>query len=715
MAPSLQNFSFLTFNANSLYRGAILKSKLLFDNQHHILAVVDTRTSAGQTAALTEKFSKTEVVGKKHQRIFMSTQEEGKRHTGGVLIRFAENILQGEPLKVVFDESPYKRFLAMVVNLSNGSKALICVMYISPNDKMDKRVDMVDSLTQLLVNLKDTFKPDNIWVAGDLNISLDQDDKHKRLKRSILAMMYILEVQDSFRVVHPSSDSHAGATFSSRTNIQECSNSRIDYIFASNHLLEAHNHPKVQLLSFDETVSDHMGVKLSVTRQPNTALQEKKRKRFDDTLLRNADFMKIANGEVIKFFSKLAYDEGSLVGYSKDRKIRAKNAEWLIDQSCTSTRDWAITFYDLWARLQAKQVDYNNMRNFEKRKTIKTTKARIANLMKKKKLRGQQRRELGMLRCILEDLAEDAIRASAIRRGLNYDKLGAAPTRYLLRSQTKRSSGGPCKVLVINDSISHDPEEINRHLIDVFSSTMNRADPYEPGDLQRFLENSTNLIPRISPETSKEMEAPISTPEVVAAIMKLDLGKAGGVDGVTVGLMKWMARIIPATVTNLVRQIAQGQAKHVAEIFTKSLVLIPKTQDGPKTIKNLRPIAIYTLCQKVVSSVLQRRLVAASDKHFLLPPEITSYKKGVGTSDSLHLLLSLIANAKHHNKKIFIFNSDIHSAYDCLSRGLVEEIMELMGIPQVFISYMKHSEEGSRIAIAGLVNGEGHQSNQTFT
>ena len=72
-----------------------------------------------------------------------------------------------------------------------------------------------------------------------------------------------------------------------------------------------------------------------------------------------------------------------------------------------------------------------------------------------------------------------------------------------------------------------------------------------------------------------------------------------------------------------------------------------------------------------------------------------------GTSDALHLLLPLISNAKFHKKRIFIYNSDLSSDYDFLSRAMVDDVMAKMNIPDAFISFIRHSEEGSKMVLAG--------------
>ena len=297
---SLQNFSILTYNSNSLFRGDTVKSKILYDESHQIVTCVDTRVSLPQAQRLARSFSKTSKIGERNERIFSTVQQDGERHTGGVLIRFGSNILSGDPEETIIDDSPDKRYMAMVAPLTNGARILICVIYLSPNGPMAARTQLVDKINDRLTDMRDRLKPDVVCITGDLNTSLDNNEKNKKLNTSIKAMLYTLDLEDSFRYIHPSADAHSGATFSCRTSIQQTFNSRLDYVFISAHLLQPSNRPKIQLLTFDQTVSDHMAVKLSVCKQANIESISGRRKRFDDSLLHNENFMLTAKNEIKK-------------------------------------------------------------------------------------------------------------------------------------------------------------------------------------------------------------------------------------------------------------------------------------------------------------------------------------------------------------------------------------------------------------------------------
>ena len=218
---SLQNFSILTYNSNSLFRGDTVKSKILYDESHQIVTCVDTRVSLPQAQRLARSFSKTSKIGERNERIFSTVQQDGERHTGGVLIRFGSNILSGDPEETIIDDSPDKRYMAMVAPLTNGARILICVIYLSPNGPMAARTQLVDEINDKLTDMRDRLKPDVVCITGDLNTSLDNNEKNKKLNTSIRAMLYTLDLEDSFRDIHPSADAHSGATFSCRTSIQQ--------------------------------------------------------------------------------------------------------------------------------------------------------------------------------------------------------------------------------------------------------------------------------------------------------------------------------------------------------------------------------------------------------------------------------------------------------------------------------------------------------------
>ena len=236
---------------------------------------------------------------------------------------------------------------------------------------------------------------------------------------------------------------------------------------------------------------------------------------------------------------------------------------------------------------------------------------------------------------------------------------------------------------------------------------MNKTDPFVTGQLETFLGAAASKVRSVSAETRADLESEITEAEVVTVIKRLKCGKAGGGDGITAAGIIWIASIIPGVVTNVVLQILRGEASDCERLMTKLLVLIPKSEACKyENYKKLRPIALYNMIHKVAANVLQRRLIAAINKHELLHHTITSYKKEISTIDSLHMLLSLIQNAQHNNKKILICNIDLTSAFDNCSKAATIAVLHMMGFPKSFTNMIINSENGVRINLGTTKDGD---------
>ena len=70
------------------------------------------------------------------------------------------------------------------------------------------------------------------------------------------------------------------------------------------------------------------------------------------------------------------------------------------------------------------------------------------------------------------------------------------------------------------------------------------------------------------------------------------------------------------------------------------------------------------------------------------------------------MLLSMIQNAQHNNKKILIAGVDLTSAFDNCSKGATISVLHMMGFPSSFTKMILNSEKGVKINLSTTKDGD---------
>jgi exonuclease III len=170
--------------------------------------------------------------------------------------------------------------------------------------------------------------------------------------------------------------------------------------------------------------------------------------------------------------------------------------------------------------------------------------------------------------------------------------------------------------------------------------------------------------------------------EVVKAVLSLKLDKAAGATGLTAEhLRKWMKGAlqedpIPAMVAawKMIRELVDLIFK--GEPIPKSfgfgvLVLIPKGVPD-----QYRGIALLEIVYKLVSSIINRRLVNAIPFH----DAIHGFRAARGTGTAIIRAKLLMQLAQRQTKPIYMLFLDLKKAYDTLDRNRTLEILKGYGV-----------------------------------
>ena len=117
------------------------------------------------------------------------------------------------------------------------------------------------------------------------------------------------------------------------------------------------------------------------------------------------------------------------------------------------------------------------------------------------------------------------------------------------------------------------------------------------------------------------------------------------------------------------------------KVMVKKLISIEKSGSKKCDIKRFRPISLYNILLKCATFTVPSRLKIALEKHNILPNFFTAYKRRLSCSDTIKSVLCTIENSLNFKSHLCILNTDLTSAFDTLSRGLVFDIMRLANFP----------------------------------
>ena len=106
---------------------------------------------------------------------------------------------------------------------------------------------------------------------------------------------------------------------------------------------------------------------------------------------------------------------------------------------------------------------------------------------------------------------------------------------------------------------------------------------------------------------------------------------------------------------------------------------------------------------KCATFTVSSRLKIALEKHNILPNFFTAYKKGLSCSDTIKNVLCIIENSLNFKSNLCILNTDLTSAFDTLSRGLVFDVMRLANFPNFFTDSIKKVQNGAKIHVMSTI------------
>ena len=180
------------------------------------------------------------------------------------------------------------------------------------------------------------------------------------------------------------------------------------------------------------------------------------------------------------------------------------------------------------------------------------------------------------------------------------------------------------------------------------------------------------------------LDSRISLKELQDALNNLKAGKAPGPDEIIGEYLKIFGQTFEHILLKLVNKMFSNHiypSKWTLN-FLKPIFKKGDTSDPD----NFRGLAIGSAFAKLFSFILLKRLVNFIEHNNLLSPKQIGFIKGMGTSDHIFFLQTIVEKVvKRGKKRLYTIFIDFKKAYDTVNRDLLMKRLKTLGIDGIFL------------------------------
>ena len=214
-----------------------------------------------------------------------------------------------------------------------------------------------------------------------------------------------------------------------------------------------------------------------------------------------------------------------------------------------------------------------------------------------------------------------------------------------------------------------------RFSAEIASQTQEEEGIYDD-DHRREIEERLEELRRIRKHQGM-LDGQITDEEVFAAIRKLKMGKAPGVDGMLTSIIKTAADAVYTSKLKKGNTVVEALTLLFNYVFEKekwperwgSGIFFPLfKQDNRLKPGNYRPITLLSVVGKLFGSIIECRLSNWSEATGAIADEQGGFRRGRGTPDQIFLLREIISSRTERHLPTLVTYIDVRKAYDTVWR-----------------------------------------------
>lgn len=271
-------------------------------------------------------------------------------------------------------------------------------------------------------------------------------------------------------------------------------------------------------------------------------------------------------------------------------------------------------------------------------------------------------------------------------------KLGDKNTRFFHTFASIRRNKNNISSVACGEYKLEAPSEIREAATDFYKSLFKEDAPIRP--VFQGLD-----FKKLSDQQASELIEPISRMEIDNAVASCNPSKSPGPDGFNFRFIKSSWEIIKNDIYSIVEEFWNSGLlpKGSNVVF---IALIAKV-GNPTGFKDYRPISMVGCVYKIIAKILAHRLKRVMSH--LVGPHQSSFIEGRQILDSVLIAGELLDSCKRSKIPTVLLKLDFHKAFDCVSWSFLMWVMEQMGFPPTWVSWISSCVSSAAASI--LLNG----------
>lgn len=370
-----------------------------------------------------------------------------------------------------------------------------------------------------------------------------------------------------------------------------------------------------------------------------------------------------ANEDEIKRFMELTTSDIILPDGSIDLKI----AEWNKSILCAGEKAFGLKdpSYNPYERALANSQTFQSARKNKKRALDEYNKGS----MSKKEFKVWKKEYSREKRSVLSKVGKRI--AAKTRENILKSPANLFKAVKDVGKQSKKSRESPYAVRGVDNRINILPEDVKRTFHDFWNKQWNNK-------------GTRSKKPQWLKEIKREKEQINSLKQIVTeeefaeAVKDLPNGKAAGEEEI---FYEYIKRMGLGGMNSLIEIFNECISTNKFPRCWKNSITMMIHKDGEKTDPaNYRPIALISCAYKVLSTIMNKRLIEWTTRNKIIDPNQFGFQKGKDTTTAFITLKSIIENSQTANRDLHLVLIDIAKAYDSVEHWSLLQTLETYGM-----------------------------------
>ena len=575
----------------------------------------------------------------------------GTSHSRGVLM-LINPMLNIEIDQVVIDKEG--RYIFLKGSLLD-SKLLIGNVYCPTRDKVQKQVDFLEKMDEIISDLYASNY--SLILGGDFNVilnaALDYMGPNLPLKtkfnNSLEMFLKKYKLLDIWRRVNIDKRQY---TFKQKNPLVQ---TRLDYWFITDQFEELVQ--KCEILT--SVTPDHSGISLELKQIKKDNYGGKSYWKFNNSLCSDKEFVDGMIKEIENIKKKWANEfQNKLVFWDF---LKMKMREFARKYSQVKAKEKRISIAKIEREIRILEEDLLNATN-----TLLT----IKQIEEKKDS--------------LKELYKTSIQGLKVRSRSVWFEEGENNKDYfeqLLKSNKKKTV---ISELQVDKNIINDKNEILKAIKSFYEKLYSNLDVTPEMNLEGS--NFQKNIPRLSEESRIACEGKITIEEGLAVLKTMKLNKSPGNDGLSAEFYTTFWFQIGKDLVEALNE-AYERGNLTASQKQGVITLIEKDGKDPLYIKNYRPITLLNVDYKILSKILANRMktVLSEIIHF----DQVGYMENRNIGEAVRIIDDMIFHCLTNKFDCFMLAVDFEKAFDSVSHVFLSRVLQWFGFGPCFRSWVK--------------------------